>query len=299
MKRIVVTFLLLSSFVLSISAEYRALLVGIGKYDTRKTGWSVIHGDNDVDLIANALKNHGFKTENIKSIKNNEATKAGIVAALKNLAMQCKPGDNVFFLFSGHGQPISDLNGDEKKKPFDESIVPYDACRTRRYKTGSNFYNGEKHLIDDELNVLLDGIKKKLGSNGCLFVAFDACYSEGLEMAKSMIEQGDVKKIGPIRGTADILKISRNSKVAKISLPQYFSKGAKMVVVSACRDNERNYEYLEPTTKRFYGSLSYCLKHLIESGLNLNKWERFFEEEKYRDLDIFMSKQHPTFKIYK
>lgn len=186
-----------------------------------------------------------------------------------------------------------------KKLHFFTSFESFMLSQHAPAPPGSNFYNGEKHLIDDELNVLFDGIKKKLGSNGCLFVAFDACYSEGLEMAKSMIEQGDVKKIGPIRGTADILKISRNSKVAKISLPQYFSKGAKMVVVSACRDNERNYEYLEPTTKRFYGSLSYCLKHLIESGLNLNKWERFFEEEKYRDLDIFMSKQHPTFKIYK
>lgn len=298
MKRVIFIFLLLSSLVWSISAENRALLVGIGKYDTRKTGWSVIHGDNDVDLIASALKNHGFKSENVKTIKNNQATKACIVAALKNLAVQCKPGDNVFFLFSGHGQPISDLNGDEKKKPFDESIVPYDACRTRRYKTGSNFYNGEKHLIDDELNVLLDGIKKKLGGKGCLFVAFDACYSEGLEMAKSMIEQGDVKKIGPIRGTADILKISRDSRVAKISLPKDFSKGAKMVVVSACRDNERNYEYLEPTTRRFYGSLSYCLKNLIELGLGIKKWGQFFKDEKFREWDIFMSKQHPTISIY-
>ncbi len=257
MKRFITTILLMFALFLSIYAENRALLVGIGEYDTRNTGWSAIHGDKDVDMLAIALNKHEFKAENIKCLKNNQATKAAIIKAMKELADQCRPGDKVLFHFSGHGQPISDLNGDEKKKPFDEALVPYDACRTRRYKNGSNYYNGENHLIDDELNFLLDGIKKKLGSRGYLFVSFDACYSEGLEMAKSMISQEDVDKIGPIRGTAEILRISRDSKLARNPKPKEFAKGATMAVVSACRDNERNYEYREPTTKRLYGSLSY------------------------------------------
>lgn len=285
--------------VLSVAAENRALLVGIGKYDTRNTGWSTIHGDKDVDMISQALNRHGFKPENMKCLKNSQATKASIIKTMKHLANQCKPGDKVFIHFSCHGQPISDLNGDEKKKPFDEALVPFDACRTRRYKVGNNYYNGENHLIDDELNPLLEEIKQKLGSKGYLFVAFDACYSEGLEMAKSMIEQGDVKKIGPVRGTAEILKITRSSKLAKNPQPNEFSKGATMIVVSACRDNERNYEYREPTSKRLYGSLSYCLRNLIESGITMNNWESFFIKEKYSEWDIFMSQQHPTINIYK
>ncbi len=299
MKRILLAYLLIFTLFLSLAAENRALLVGIGKYDTRNTGWSAIHGDKDVDMIANALKNHGFKAENIKCLKNDQATKSAIVGAMKALADQCRPGDKVIFHFSGHGQPISDLNGDEKKKPFDEALVPYDACRTRRYKIANQFYNGENHLIDDELNYPLAGVKKKLGSRGSLVVSFDASYSEGLEMAKSMIEQGDVDKIGPVRGTADILKISRSSRVAQHPKPEEFSNGATMTVVSACRDNERNYEYREPTTKLLYGSLSYCLSKLIDSGLKMNRWDKFFSEEKYMRWQIFMSKQHPTIKIYK
>lgn len=299
MKRLLLAYLLMITLFLSLSAENRALLVGIGTYDTRNTGWSAIHGDKDVDMIADALKKHGFKAENIKYLKNDQATKASIVKAMKELADQCRPGDKVLFHFSGHGQPISDLNGDEKKKPFDEALIPYDACRTRRYKIGNNYYNGENHLIDDELNYLLEGVKKKLGSRGYLFVSFDACYSEGLEMAKSMINQEDVDKIGPIRGTADILKITRESRVAENPKPREFSKGTTMAVVSACRDNERNYEYREPTSMSLFGSLSFCLKKLIDSGLNMNKWEKFFLEEKYAHWDIFMSAQHPTIKIYK
>lgn len=299
MRSTVFTITLILSLFSTISAENRALLVGIGKYDTRNTGWSEIHGDNDVDMLTKCLISNGYKEGNIKCLKNQEATKASIVKALKELAAQCRPGDMVIFHFSGHGQPLSDLNGDEKKKPFDEAIVPYDACRTRRYKVENLHYNGENHLTDDELNYLLNDIKKRLGKKGYLFVSFDACYSEGLEMAKSMIEQSDVKKIGPIRGTADVLKISRDSKVARNPMPKEFAKGATMTVVSACRDYERNYEYREQITKRLYGSLSYCMKKLIESGLSLNKWQSFFDEEKYREWDIFMSQQHPTITIYK
>lgn len=299
MSRTVLTIMLLFSLFSAIYAENRALLVGIGKYDTRKTGWSVLHGDNDVDMLTKCLINKGFKNEKIKCLKNQHATKASIVKALKGLAAQCRPGDKVIFHFSGHGQPISDLNRDEKKKPFDEAIVPYDACRTRRYKIGSNYYNGENHLTDDEINYLLNDIKKRLGNKGYLLVSFDACYSEGMEMAKSMIAQGDVKKIGPIRGTADVLKISRNSLLARNPLPKEFTKGATMVVVSACRDYERNYEYRNPTTKEVYGSLSYCLKKLIESGLGFSKWQQFFNEERYKEWDIFMSEQHPTINVYK
>ncbi|MDE7419540.1 MAG: caspase family protein [Muribaculaceae bacterium] len=298
MNRTLLIIVVIFSLFSTISAENRALLVGIGKYDTRKTGWSVIHGDNDVDMLTKYLINSGYKETNIKCLKNGQATKAAIVNALKELAMQCRQGDKVIFHFSGHGQPISDLNGDEKKKPFDEAIVPYDAYRTRRYKIGNNYYNGENHLIDDELNHLINNIKKKIGKKGYLLVSFDACYSEGMEMAKSMINHNDVKKIGPIRGTADILRISRDSKVARIPRPKMFSDGAKMAVVSACRDYERNYEYHESGTNRLYGSLSYCLMKLIETGLSMNKWENFFKEEKYKDWDIFMSEQHPTITIY-
>ena len=299
MKRKVSLLLLFLSLLLTIKAEDRALLVGIGKYDTRNTGWSMIHGDRDVDMLSEALLKKGYKVENVNCLKNEKATKDGIVKALRNLAAKCSPGDNVFFHFSGHGQPVSDLNGDERKKPFDETIVPYDACRTRRYKIGMNYYNGEKHLTDDEINRLLNDIKKRTGKKGYLFISFDACYSEGLEMAKSMIEKDDVDIIGPIRGTADVLKISRDSKVAMIPRPGEFSKGARMAVVSACRDNERNYEYRNPKTGQLQGSLSYCLIKLIDSGLSIKDWETFFLNGNYTDMKIFMSQQHPTISIYR
>ena len=36
---------------------------------------------------------------------------------------------------------------------------------------------GEKHLIDDEINVLLTDIRKKIGEEGAMLVVVDACHS--------------------------------------------------------------------------------------------------------------------------
>ena len=165
------------SFLLVVLASYseaanRALLIGIGEYDQMATGWGRIHGDADVALLKPLLAKRGFT--DIVTLTNAEAKKADIVYALRQLAARCKPGDKVYFHFSGHGQPISDENRDEANgKQFDESIIPYDACRDTRKMKGK--YVGQFHLIDDELCPLLDRIKKAIGSKGEMFVAVDAC----------------------------------------------------------------------------------------------------------------------------
>ena len=131
----IILLLLLSASFLTDSATNRALLVGIGQYDTRQTGWSIIHGDNDVALLQPLLKKQGFN--DIVTLVNEQATKAMIVAALTSLANRCEPGDMVYFHFSGHGQPIRDDNRDEEKsKKYDESIIPNDACRDSRNMCG-------------------------------------------------------------------------------------------------------------------------------------------------------------------
>ena len=50
-----------------------------------------------------------------------------------------KSGDIVYLHFSCHGQPVEDLDGDEKDG-WDESIVPYDAWK----KPISGIYDGKK-----------------------------------------------------------------------------------------------------------------------------------------------------------
>ncbi len=262
MIRLLITlFIAITGFALH--ATDRALLVGIGKYDRVKTGWSEIHGDNDVDLLTPLLKKQGFS--DIVTLTNGQATKQEIVKALVSLANRCHTGDRVYFHFSGHGQPIRDDNGDEgSSKKYDESIIPYDACRDSRKLNGS--YAGQYHLIDDELCPLLDAIKRKLGKGGELFVAVDACFSKGIQ--KDEITDIDPELLRYIRGTN--YAFTPPGRIT-VKSPKAFSAGAKLTVVTACKENERNIEYKSPSGK-MYGSLSYYMSILLKSGVGFDRW---------------------------
>lgn len=288
MRQIIITFLL-SVSILSSQAANRALLVGIGKYDRMKTGWNMIHGDNDVALLKPLLQKQGFR--DIATLTNEQATKAGIVSALKTLAERCKEGDKVYFHFSGHGQPIRDDNRDEgKKKKYDESIIPYDACRDSRKMNGK--YVGQFHLIDDELCPLLDAIKRKLGHDGELFVAVDACFSKGIQ--KDEMTNIDPELLRYVRGTN--LAFTPPGRIT-VKSPKEFSTGARLTVVTACKENERNIEYKAPSGK-MYGSLSYYISILLKSDADFNRWRQCFTSKAYNGRGIFQTTQHPSIEIF-
>lgn len=282
-------------------AGSHALLVGIGDYDKAATGWGRIHGHLDVAMLREDLTENGFPQSNIATLVNEKATKKAIVRALTSLAERCRPGDTVLFHFSGHGQPVTDVNGDEKEGDgFDESIIPYDACRSTRYSVGGVRYDGCKHLIDDELNPLLERIRQKLGKRGYLVVTVDACFSRGIEMdgVESMgVTLEEARRLGKTRGTDDKFIIRGGVKRPK---PKgYGPGGARMAVITACREDERNFQYKVPGTDKEYGSLSYTLHLLLKRGKKLREWEAYFADRQYGADGVFTSVQHPKVVVYK
>lgn len=279
----------------------RALLVGIGNYNTNETGWSKIHGDDDVSLLFSALQNNGVDRTDIWTLRNEAATKSRIVLKLQQLADICKRGDNVFFLFSGHGQLVRNYNNDQENNGLDESIIPCDAFKTGRFTCNGQPYHGQNHLIDDELAPLLNEIKIKIGPRGTLFVAIDACYSEGMEQGNDeTFSPDDMEIMGPSRGTADVFKPKSSHYLKNIPLPPtHFSKGGKMIVVSACKKNERNFEYKFPNSNRVVGSLSHCIALLLEKDMDFDRWARYFEGKEYKGKRMFIQAQHPTITVYK
>lgn len=283
--RNILLYLLVWLGVLTANATDRALVIGIGKYDTAKTGWNIIHGDNDAALLEPLLRKRGFS--DIVVLTNNKATKAGITDAMSSLSSRCKAGDRVYFHFSGHGQPIRDDNRDEgASKKYDQSVIPYDACRDSRKMNGR--YSGQFHLIDDELCPLLDSIKRRLGPEGELFVVVDACFSRG-------IEKDEMTDIDP-----DLLKYVRGTDYAfsprgriPVKKPIGFTRGARMTVVAACGDNERNFEY-KSSSGKMYGSLSYYISILLKSDADFARWRKCFSDKAYESRRIFQPSQHPS-----
>ena len=296
-KSLIAVGILVILGILGAGATNRALLVGIGNYDTAKTGWSKIHGDADVDMLFNGLSQQGFATSNIKTLKNKEATKANIINALKELANRCQTGDKVFFHFSGHGQLVADVHNDEKDG-LDESIVPFNAYRTSRYICNGKRYQGQYHILDDELNPLLQRIKQKIGKNGVLFVSIDACHSQGIELAEGgSAPEEDFEIMGEPRGTADVFRGGK-AYLSTIRSPKHYPPGGKMIIVTACKTNERNFEYRIPGTNRTVGSLSHCLTQLLKQDADFGRWKKYFEKKRYKGQSLFISDQHPVVVFY-
>lgn len=218
----------------------RALLIGIGNYP-EGTGWNIIHGNNDVSIIKDALLHQGFSSEDILQLIDSEATKANILLSIDKLSESCQVGDIVYLHFSGHGQQITDLNGDEVDG-FDEAWIPYDARKA--YESGE--YEGENHLTDDELNTLFTKLRVRVGARGKIIIVADACHSGS---GSRGLPDDEVF----VRGTGDKFIIPRQgSNVIKKPAP------TEWLFVAACKPYQSNYEYRSPSGE-YYGVLSYVI----------------------------------------
>ena len=275
MKRIlfIITISIFTQLVMA--QNKRALLVGISDYQciNKYGGWNNIHGKNDVDLLSTTLKDNGVS---VSCLSDKEATKSGITKALNKLVLQCKTGDIVYLHFSTHGQPFEDMSGDEEDG-WDESIVPVDA--PIEFTKGK--YEGENHLIDDELNEYCTKIRKAIGANGTLYVVIDACHAGKASMG---IEEEVVR--GTKAGFTCSGKYYRPQKLEKgnyYNIPTSPSLG-KVVFIEACRSYQVNKEIVEGG--KYYGDLSYYINHVLSSRI-LSKDTQWIEAVK-----DMMSKDH-------
>lgn len=243
------------------SAAKHALVVGISvypKHNDARLDWRNIHGANDAAIINGTLRRQGFT---IAMLTNRQATAAAIRNALKNLERHTTNGDIVYIHFSGHGQPYEDLNGDEADG-WDESLVPYDAGQRYIPKV----YEGQKHIIDDELSQYVNRIRKKAGRAGYVYVVIDACHIGGA----SRLEDGDTTFVrGSHIGFSPHGK-TYNPKVDRRTFLNVASgKGMSGVCyLEACLATQMNTEI--KMGSRYYGALSYYVNKVLQ-GKTLSK----------------------------
>lgn len=162
-----------------------ALIVAVGNYP-ESSGWQPIHSRNDAAMLSTALIRQGFKASNVTQLTDAEATKEGILKALRKLVKTLKPGDVFFFQFSGHGQQVADDNGDELDG-YDEAIVPFDSPM----KFEKNGYQGQNLIRDEELGALLEEARRRIGPTGNVMVILDSCHSGTGTRAMSMARGTD------------------------------------------------------------------------------------------------------------
>lgn len=233
-----------------------ALVIGVSDYQKHKRpelNWQPIHGANDAALISGTLEAQGFR---VARLVGKRATADGIRRGLKQLERQTKAGDMVYIHFSGHGQPVEDLSGDEPDG-WDEAIVPYDAGQ--RYVAG--VYEGGRHIVDDELNVRVSAIRRRAGKNGFVYVVVDACHAGGASRGEDTEEDTVF-----VRGTNAGFSRSGKPFVPRIDTRPVIRipGGANMAdacYLEACRSYQTNTEI--KADGQYYGPLTYYINKVI------------------------------------
>ncbi len=248
-----------------------ALLIGIGDYPV-EGGWQRINSSNDIFVISDALRQRGFPDENIFILKDQQATRAGILNIWNAVLLpRIQRGDVVYFQFSGHGQQVADDNGDELDG-YDEAIVPHDS--PLRYQAG--VYQGENLIRDDELNRIFSDVRQRLGPSGNLMVVLDACHSGT-----------GTRGMAPARGTdvamaSDEYKSSAAQRTGDgYSAPQFGAVGAAelapMVAFFGSAHNQLNFE-ARNEQGQLLGSLSYALSKKLSQASPSTTYRGLFDQ---------------------
>ncbi|KAI9204858.1 caspase domain-containing protein [Polychytrium aggregatum] len=144
--------------------RYKALLIGINYIG----GKSPLNGCiNDVQNVRNWLlhRNPAYG-QNMLVLTDDQQdpskipTRANMLNAFRWLAADARPGDHLFFHYSGHGATQKNTNGTEADGT-DETLVPVD-------------YERAGQIVDDDVHAILC----KPLPQGCNLVAFmDCCHS--------------------------------------------------------------------------------------------------------------------------
>jgi hypothetical protein len=199
----------------AIAVNKYALLIGIGAY-SNEAGVTKLNGDNDLDLMQVTLTGLGFDKNNIRPLKNNDATKSNILANFKQLHVILQKGDILVIHYSGHGKQVVDDDIDTQKglkeeaDGYDEAILCYDG----------------KFLIDDEIHEILQQIQRKIGERGQVITFFDCCYSG--TMTRDLQEFKNQENFEEIRNTnnADEAKLFFFSSVSASVRSEQSNNGA-------------------------------------------------------------------------
>ena len=252
-----------------------ALVVGIGKYPAG-SGWSEINGNRDVSLVVSMLVRNGFEKSDITVLSDSAATRKAIEDAFERLKESVSAGDVIYIHFSGHGQQVTDIDGDEPDG-LDEAFIPYDARKV--YSSG--VYEGENHIIDDDLNDWLSELKAAVGKNGKVLVSMDACHSGDAtrgnddDIVAGMRGTADVfalpgrKSDGPAdRGTGSKAISGTARRTAGAAGTDAFENGG-WICISACRSYQNNNEFM--SSEGCFGRLTWALYKTLEPGMTLDE----------------------------
>lgn len=161
-------------------AERYALLVGVSAYPALRQaglGDKDLRGPrNDVRLLADALRPHGFVPGNVTILADGVSaqapTRVAILAAFDRAVDRLQPGDVLFVHFAGHGAQQPERVPGQEPDGLDEIFLPADAGKWDE-RTGTVV----NAITDDEIG---ERLLRAAAKGASTWSVFDSCHAGSL-----------------------------------------------------------------------------------------------------------------------
>ncbi|KAB8314425.1 caspase family protein [Tolypothrix campylonemoides VB511288] len=245
-----------------------ALLIGINKYQYPEIN-QLFGCVNDVELMSKILQeNFEFPSDQIAVLRDEQATRDGILAAMDALVDSVGENDIVVIHYSGHGSQMTDREGDEKDG-LDETIVPYDSGRSP---------NPNRDITDDEIYLRLLRLSEKTPH---ITLLFDCCHSGTISRdpfgANERWVEPDLRPIEELPPSPVLAELGRGVRDSGPS--GWLPLSERYVLIAACRDEEKAYEYTPTQTDSIiqHGALTYFLGQALRSAQPGTTYRDIFE----------------------
>jgi metacaspase-1 len=210
--------------------------------------------EKDVDIMQAIANKQGFET---RVLKTRDATREKVRQAISHASSELGPGDFFLVTYSGHGDRVPDLSGDEEDG-LDDTWCLHDG-----------------HFLDDELNVLLAGFQP-----GCrVLILSDSCHSGTMlkskktdkENAERITDEFVYSRATPASVSEETFE-SHRDRYAKLQLglprprPEI---GATVRLLSGCQEDEQSWGSSES------GRFTAAVRDVFDEGAFEGNYKQF------------------------
>jgi len=241
---------------------------------------------NDVKNLKEFLITRGFHDtpETLRTLTDDQTqnekkpTKENILNGINWLVAGAKPGDHLFFHYSGHGSQVKDVSGDEADG-YDETIVPLD------FRTSGQ-------IIDD---VLHDKMVKPLKKGIRLTTIFDCCHSGTvLDLPFIYKTTGEYDEAAPKKTETEKTKSNYVPEFDELKIQG--ASEADIVSIAGCRDDQTSADVKSLGTAT--GAMSFALLAVLKNSPHpilidlLNRMRDALLQKKYTQVPQMSTGHH-------
>ncbi len=207
--------------------RHHALIVGVGQYSKGSGAEPLLGVAKDVVTSRSMALAMGVPEQQIIELRDTNATKQNILAALDRLKQKVGAGEKVFIYFSGHGTSYSTKNGCE------QGFIPYTQGR----------YTQDDLISESEIAGYTSKISQVADK---AVVMVDACFSGGVvaSRTRSISQAANVraKFVAPANDKCDVAVNQTVTRSFAPAMQRFGVPQENFVQISAANYNEVSWD---------------------------------------------------------